>query len=347
MIKILVAGAGGTPSINFIRSIKKYSEKIRVIGTEANKYYLFRSEADKNYLIPRVSEKKYLNSLNHIINKERIQFMHIQNDEELKFVSENREKIKTDLFLPSKKTIRICQDKYLSYQAWKKANIKVAETKMINSVKDLSSAFKSFNGKIWIRSIKGAAGKWSMPVEDIEIAKSWINIHKGWGKFIASELLKENSITWMSIWYNGELIIAQSRKRLYWELSRLTLSGVTGITGAACTVSDPVVDDIAQRAIKAIDDKPHGLYGVDMTYDSLDRPNPTEINIGRFFTTIDFFTKAGLNMPMIYINSFFKKPRPKFEKKINPLKPGLLWIRGMDIKPKLITLEKLENLKNS
>ena len=63
------------------------------------------------------------------------------------------------------------------------------------------------------------------------------------------------------------------------------------------TVSDPVVDDIAQRAIRAINPEPSGIFGVDLTYDRDGVPNPTEINIGRFFTTHQFFTAAGLNMP--------------------------------------------------
>jgi carbamoyl-phosphate synthase large subunit len=37
--------------------------------------------------------------------------------------------------------------------------------------------------------------------------------------------------------------------------------------------------------------------GVDMAYDRNNVPNPNEINISRFFTTVLFFTEAGLNMP--------------------------------------------------
>ena len=61
--------------------------------------------------------------------------------------------------------------------------------------------------------------------------------------------------------------------------------------GVGETYSSEEVNRIAQDAIFAIDKRPHGIYGVDMTYDKNDIPNPTEINISRFFTTAYFFTK--------------------------------------------------------
>ena len=36
---------------------------------------------------------------------------------------------------------------------------------------------------------------------------------------------------------------------------------------------------------------------------------------------------------------------PLFEKKINPLPDGLIWIRGMDREPVLTTVEELEKLE--
>ena len=59
----------------------------------------------------------------------------------------------------------------------------------------------------------------------------------------------------------------------------------------------------------------------------------TEINIGRFFTTIYFFTKAGLNMPAIYRDLALEGRHPKLERKRNPLPTGLAWVRGMDVEP--------------
>jgi carbamoyl-phosphate synthase large subunit len=99
--------------------------------------------------------------------------------------------------------------------------------------------------------------------------------------------------------------------------------------------------------IRAIDKKPHGIFGVDMTYDQDGWPNLTEINIGRFFTTVYFFTKAGLNLPEIYCDIALDGAFPSLSKKINPLPDGLVWIRGMDVEPTLTSLRQLEEMQRA
>lgn len=346
MKRILVTGAGGSPAVNFIRSLRVCPEKLYIVGTDADKYFLVRAEVDKRYLVPSASSSNFIPILNKIIEKEKIDFIHIQNDFEVGVISKNSHKIKAKLFLPNPETVRVCQNKFLSYQRWESAGIKVPKTMIINSQKELQQAFKEYNGMIWIRDITGAGGRGSFPVNNFERAKFWLDFQDGWGRYTASELLQSQSVTWMSIWNNGKLIVAQSRKRLYWELSKISPSGISGVTGAAVTVSDPSVDKIAQKAILAIDKKPHGLFGVDLTYDKDNIPNPTEINIGRFFTTILFFAEAGLNMPYIFIKLAFGEKLPKISKKMNPLKPGLVWIRGVDFKPILTTEKEVEQYTN-
>ncbi|MDQ6990315.1 MAG: hypothetical protein Q9M11_01110, partial [Mariprofundaceae bacterium] len=136
-------------------------------------------------------------------------------------------------------------------------------------------------------------------------------------------------------------VVAQTRKRLSWNFGNRTLSGVTGVTGVGQTCSDATVDRLAQDAIMTMDSRPHGIYGVDMTYGFDGLPYVTEINISRFFTTHYFFTKAGLNMPEIYCDIALKGEFPSLEKKINPLPDDLLWIRGMDVDPVLTTFPEL------
>jgi carbamoyl-phosphate synthase large subunit len=197
-----------------------------------------------------------------------------------------------------------------------------------------------------VRAISGAFGKWSLPTDNFNFARHWINYYKGWGKFSVAQYLSPDSITWLSIWKDGELIVAQGRKRLYWEFANRSVSGVTGITGTGVTVSDKKLDTLAIKAIKAIDDFPNGIYGVDLTYDTSGVPNPTEINIGRFFTTHQFFTEAGLNMPYIYIKLAFGEKLPPIKKKINPLPNKLAWVRGMDVEPVLIPLKEIESFED-
>lgn len=343
MKKILITGAGGSPAINFTRSLRKASEDFYLVGTDADKYYLHRAETDARYLVPSAKDPQYLDVLNHIIEKEGIEFVHAQNDVEVNFLSENREKIKAKTLLPDKETVKICQDKFLSFEKWDAAGIKVPATFIIHNKEELQKAFDTLGGKMWIRATSGAGGRGSLPVSDMQTAINWLDFQKGWdGTFTASELLRDDTTTWMSIWFNGELVVAQGRRRLYWELGKVSPSGVTGATGGGETVSDPVLDEIAQKTVLAIDKKPHGLFGVDMAYDKNGLPNPTEINIGRFFTTHQFFTELGVNMPYMFVKLAYGEELPKLEKKINPAKDHMVWIRGIDFEPVLVSMDEID-----
>ncbi len=154
-------------------------------------------------------------------------------------------------------------------------------------------------------------------------------------------MLTPDTVTWLSIWYEGELVVAQTRKRTGWVHGNRSASGVTGVTKVGTTCSDKTIDEIAINTVKSVSDKPHGIFGVDMAYDFDGLPNPTEINISRFFTTVLFFTQAGLNMPEIFKDLALYGKSPKLEKKINPLPDGLLWLRGMDTKPRLMTIDEI------
>ena len=185
-------------------------------------------------------------------------------------------------------------------------------------------------------------GRGALPTGDYDFAEKWISKFNGWGEFTAAELLTENSVTWLSIWYEGDLVVAQTRKRRSWNLGNRTLSGVTGVTKVGETFSSEDVNTVAQDSILSVDEKPHGIYGVDMTYDSEGAPNPTEINISRFFTTSLFFTRAGLNMPKIFKDIALYGEFPALDRKINPLEDGLLWLRNMDTCPMLTTEKEMQ-----
>lgn len=344
MKRILITGAGGSPAVNFTRSLRKAPEKIYLVGADADKYYLMRAETDARYLVPTAKDPDYIPILNAIIEKEKIEFIHAQNDTEVGFLSENREKLNAKTFLPSKETVRICLDKFESFKRWKASGLKVPETMIIRTEADLKDAFEKFGGHMWVRATTGAGGRGSLPVHDIQTAKNWLDLQKGWdGTFTAAELLDDQTVTWMSVWHEGELVVAQGRKRLYWELGKVSPSGVSGATGGGLTVQDDKLDRIAQAAVMAVDNKPHGLFGVDMAYDKDGVPNPTEINIGRFFTTHQFFTELGVNMPYLYVQLAYGEELPKLERKLNPAKNDMVWIRGMDFEPVLASMEEIED----
>jgi hypothetical protein len=355
MEKILITDVGVAPAENVIKSLQKSREGEEIIGLSRNSYNLFSSKSQTKLHIPYeyAFGDNYKKSLIQLLELEKPNLAVFMSDREILEVSRFRDDVLatgTKLFMPEKDVIEACTDKYQSYKIWEAEGIKVPRTVVINDLLDLKRAFSELGneeGKIWLRSTVGAGGRGALPTNDYEFAKHWIDIYNGWGNFTASELLQANkTVTWLSIWFEGELVVAQTRKRHSWGFGNRTLSGVTGITGVGETYSSETVNRVAMDTIFAIDKKPHGVYGVDMTYDRNDFPNPTEINM-RFFTTCYFFTEAGLNMPEIYKNIILYNQFPSLENKINPLPEGLLWIRDMDREPILTTLEEVNKNINS
>jgi carbamoyl-phosphate synthase large subunit len=249
--------------------------------------------------------------------------------------------------MPEHSVIDTCVHKHKSYLAFLEAGITVPENKIISDSADLAGAFETLSkkrGPIWLRSVGiGGGGAGSLSTSNFEFAKAWIDHHSGWGMFSAAEHLTERTVTWTSIWFEGALQVAQTRIRRGWVHGNRSVSGVTGVTKVGVTHSDDLVDAVAIKSVLAVAERPHGIFSVDMAYNSEGVPNPTEINISRFFTTVRFFTEAGLNLPGIFVDlgltGTFDPPRIK----LNPLPNDLGWFRGMDTEPVLMTMTEFDS----
>mgnify|MGYP005652204271 CR=1 FL=1 len=106
-------------------------------------------------------------------------------------------------------------------------------------------------------------------------------------------------------------------------------------------VAEPVVDETAQKAILAVDGIPNGVYCVDLKTSADGIPKVTKINAGRFFTTSNFFSHAGLNMPWMSIKAALGDELTPLGS--SPLEPDLYWIRMVDMGYKLVQKDDLEN----
>jgi len=349
MAKILIGGAGGAPSEGVINSLLRSGTGNEVIGMGSEPSDLVLSSAQRKYYVPYANTPEYLPRLLEILDREKPDLVHFQNDLEIFHASLLRREIEATgarLFMPEHSVIDTCVHKYKSYLAFKAAGVPVPINQMINDEADLKRAFEELGddkGRIWLRASSiGGGGKGSIPTGDYQMAKSWIDHYNGWGDFVAAQMLTSNTITWLSIWHEGELVVAQTRERRGWTHGNRSISGVTGVTKVGVTCENDLATDIAIRTVKAVSDRPHGIFGVDMAIDRDGVPNPTEINISRFFTTVLFFTEAGLNMPEIFKDLGVHGRRPALAKPVNPLPNGLLWLRGMDTAPRLMTAEQIQ-----
>jgi glutathione synthase/RimK-type ligase-like ATP-grasp enzyme len=344
--RILCTGAGGPAGINFVMSLRLAPEKMFIVGTEANEYYLHLAPTKKRYQIPRAKDPSYVDKLNEIIRKEKIDFLHAQPDVEVEVVSEKREKINANTFLPSKKAVKACQDKLESAKIWKKKHIPVARTLELCSEEDIDKAFEEFGNPIWIRARHGAGGRGSTPADNRETALSWIKYWKSrrvdW-QFIAQEHLPGRNIGFHSLWKDGELVTSMSRQRIEYIYPYLAPSGIMGTPAVQKTVHEKAVNKIATEAVLAIDSGFNGIACVDLKENAKGTPCVTEINPGRMFTTSYFFSFASkilredysVNIPYLYVKLAFKESVPEMQK-YDVLPENVYWIRHMDAPAKLV-----------
>jgi len=349
--RILCTGAGGPAGINFTQSLRIGPEKKFLVGTDSNEYFVHLSMADKSILVPRAKDPDYIASLNEIIDKEKIEFLHAQPDIEVEIVSENREKLKAPVYLPSKAAVKACQDKLESAKIWKKKGVPVARTLEVRKDEDIDRAFAEFGSPIWVRARHGAGGKGSTPADNRETAVNWIRYWKGRGvdwEFIAQEHLPGRNIAFHSLWKDGELITSMARERLEYIYAYLAPSGVTGTPAVQKTMHDEAVNKTGTEAVLSIDPKFSGIASVDLKGNSKGEPCVTEINPGRMFTTSFFFSYASkilrkdyaANIPYLYTRLAFKESIPDIPK-YNVLPADVYWIRHMDAPARLVKDNKV------
>lgn len=355
MKRILVSGAGGSASYNFIKSIIDNSkkEKVYIVGMDTSPYHLELSPVDKRYLVPGYSDKSYIEKVNEIIKRERISFFHVQPDGELNFVSKNRNKFNVNLFLPNHKTIELCQNKMEFNHFLNKNEIPVPNAYFISSEKKLIAAIKILckgNKKAWLRATRGAGSKASLPITNLKQAKGWIDYWKNlrgldYGDFMLSEFLPGREYAFQSLWKEGELLMSQARERIEYIFGNLTPSGQSSSPSVAKTINSDEINELCYKAIKAIDKKANGIFCADLKTDEKGKIKLIEINAGRFFTTSYFFSSQGINMPYYFLKLGLNERIDNKFKKFNNLDENIYWVRMIDMGYKVIKNDKWSSKK--
>jgi carbamoyl-phosphate synthase large subunit len=351
--RILITGAGGSAGSNFIKSLRMSEEKFYLVGSDTNKYHLELVDGlDKKYLLPPAIDPSYIDKLNQLIALEKIELVHPQPDIEVAIIGLNRERVKARTLLPANKTIKLGQNKIEYIKQLKKSNIPVPQSFHLNNKNDLFSALNELlkeHEKAWLRATRGAGSKASLPIKDLEQGHQWIKYWitmKGfkYNDFMISEFLPGKEFAFQSIWKDGQIITSEARERIAYIFGNLTPSGQSSSPSVAKTVHRDDVNEIATKAVNAIDKRATGIFCIDMKENKQGIPCITEINCGRFFTTNDFFSAAGSNMPYYYIKMAYEEELPILPK-YNAIPEGFYWIRMIDMGQKLVKGEKWTSIK--
>jgi hypothetical protein len=343
-MKILVTGAGGPLGSNVIRSLRRAPVPVTITGTDANRWHLPLSLADRTVLVPHSRERDgYARALQRLVD-DGAQVVMPTHPVEVRAVASLLETgglRGARTAIPRLAVLEAADDKYATNQLLERAGVPVPRTILLASDADLARAFDELAPPVWVRG-SGAPGLGiggaALPCRELSVARSWVHHHGGWGKMVACAYLPGANLTWMSAWRDGELLAAAARERLEYVLPHVSPSGVTGAPAVTRTVRRPDVNDLGARAVRALDDRPHGVYFVDLKEDEAGLPRVTEINAGRCGTTVHFYTEAGMNFPWLLVclaaglDTAWLPPGPQ-----DVVPDDLYWVRTLDCGPVLVT----------
>jgi carbamoylphosphate synthase large subunit len=343
MRRILVTGAGGSPAANFVHSLRLAPEHFYVVGTDTSKFHLELAPVDERYLLPGADEPGYLDALNGLIESEGVELVHPQPEQEVLLLAREHERVNTRTFLPAAETVELCQDKAGFAARLAEAGLATphfARAKSEESLREATAWILEYHEQAWVRAIRGAGARASLPVTSAEQAVAWARYwveKRGLSvtDFMVSEFLPGREFAFQSIWRDGEIVTSAARERLEYVFGHLMPSGQSSSPSVARTVHRADVNDIATSAVRAVDPDASGVFCVDLKEDESGRPLVTEINAGRFFTTSNFFAVAGANMPYEYVRLAYGENvdgLPRYD----AVEEGLYWVRMIDMGYKLV-----------
>ena len=167
----------------------------------------------------------------------------------------------------------------------------------------------------------------------------WRRRDAGDDVWLAHEYLPGRNFNWTSIWRHGELLAAASGERLKYFLAQVAVSGITGNVSHCQLIDSAEITPIASQAVRLADERPHGIYAVDLKEDAQGIPKITEINARQAFRPL-LYTQGGINFSEVFVKAMLWGNDSKFAP--SAIKVGLEMVRGMDFEPMFREVEEQE-----
>ena len=150
MINICVTCSSSRIVPSTINLIRDRNPDYRFIGIDISEDYLNRSYLDKFYKIQKPVEEDYIKNLLNIVKKESIDFILVLSDEEAFVLTENKirrelSSLGCEILLPNHELIRICNDKGLLMNEFKKYEFLDEKFFFVNNSNDLNKCIDLFD----------------------------------------------------------------------------------------------------------------------------------------------------------------------------------------------------------
>jgi carbamoyl-phosphate synthase large subunit len=308
--RLLVTSAGTGPSNNLIRSLRAGDPSCVIIGCHDDQFLLRSSTADRRYLVPPAGRPAWARALRRIVRVEKVDLVIPATDADTVSLSSLRAGLRRRLFLPRPALVELCADKYRLTRQLRAIGLPAPATCRVGSLRDLDGIFRRLGGgraPLWCRIRRGAGSRGAIPVANVAQARSWISYWRDMRKvpitaFTLSEYLPGRDLGCQSIWKDGRMILAKTYERLSYLTSGTQPAEVSSVPALTKTVREPQIVEVCARAIRALDGKASGVFGVDLKQDAEGTARITEINAGRFSSTTNLLDLTGKhNMTAVYV----------------------------------------------
>lgn len=331
MIRILILGAGGAAGINFCRALRR-AGGIHIIASDVDSRRIKLPSADEYVLMPPAyaRETRYP-AFYDVLAKYKPDVVYAQADKEVQFLSEHRSACRT--MLPSMAALEIAGNKMELNRVLRRRGVAVPDAC------DFAYAMEwAFQDKLWVRAKCGAGSKAALPCNSMRQARQWVDYwcemrglrHED---FMVSEFLPGKEYAWQGVYKDGQLFASVARTRDEYVFADQMPSGQSSTPSVATIVHSDEVNRLAEAAVRAIEERPNGVYGVDCKTGADGVVKVTEINAGRFYTTSDFYAAAGCNLPSDWVHLAMGQFPPMHGE---PIPAGTMWIRSLDREPLLV-----------
>ena len=302
-MRILVLGAGGPAGVNTCRALN-------------NCYEVFATDENPDHLVWCEPYAEITNDPMHWFD-----LVIPQPDRAVMWLADQATHSNVKTFLPDRRTIALCQDKFETGLAWRRAKLRDDRIELIDS-----REWPPKNYPCWLRARHGAGAKAAVNARTWHQANAWLTFWQERDRnldFVSEEFLPGRDYAWSAIFKEGRPVMSFSRERLEYLYPGLTPEGLTGTPTIARIVHDDRVHAMAEAAVYAVDPEPHGFFSVDLREDENNIPRPTEINAGRVFTTFGLWAiSAETNL--------FRYAFEDLDPVVDPLPAGLTMYRHID-----------------
>ena len=340
---MFVTGAGGIAGVNFVRALKASPMGYWVGGSDYSKYYIELPDLDSRHHTPRHDAPEFVRTVVRLAKADKAEFIHPQPSAEALVLSRARDELPAPVLLPNPDVMNTGQDKLLTKERLAKEGVPVARTYELKDFGDLDEAFASLEPPLWLRARHGAGGRLSLPCSTKDEAVHWLGLWTGRGtpmqEFIIQEFLPGRNIAMDTLWRHGKLVTSYCRERIEYPFKHISPSGITGTPSVARTVEGNRVNEVGERSVQAVDPRPEGAYSIDIKEDSKGRPCVTEVDAGKFHTTMPLWGYVAVrhlglqwysNLADLYVRMGLGEEPPSEVPKRDLLPAGYYMIRNID-----------------